>query len=61
MAVIIPFTPKQNAERDPPPQGQTARILLYTGVRYERHGEFLPAKPPVNDPAPQSRGGRRRA
>jgi hypothetical protein len=61
MAVIIPFTPKQDTDRKPTPQGQTAQILLYTGVRYERDHDAQPSKPPVNDPAPQSRRGRRRA
>jgi hypothetical protein len=61
MAVIIPFTPRQQAERTPPLPGHSAQILLYTGVRYERDQEFAPVKPPVQDPTPQTRRGRRRA
>lgn len=51
MGVIIPW-PKQerHAERSPVSNdGERGRILLFLGVRYERHDE--------NAPAPDSAGG----
>ena len=66
MAVIIPFKAQQrpdvSAER---PQG-SATILLYTGVRYERHADIKavstqPIRPLEPSGGGQSRRTRRRA
>lgn len=46
MAIVIPFAPQRRPQQvsacSPPPQ--TAEILFFTGVRYERASE---ARPPA--------------
>jgi hypothetical protein len=63
MSVIIPFKlrPRQHAGQSEP--NGTAQILLYTGVRYERHEEPqpAPATPSGISGNGQSRRTRRRA
>jgi hypothetical protein len=63
MGEIIPLRPRQGAMKDlstartiPVGAGEGAMILLFTGVRYERHEEAKPAK----TPRPAGRGGRRK-
>lgn len=62
MGEIIPLRPRQGARTDlTPPRsvagaGEGAMILLFTGVRYERHADVVPKK----SPRPARRGGRRK-
>lgn len=38
--MVVAFRPRSAmVRRDGPVGGETGRILLFTGVRYERHGE----------------------
>ncbi len=44
MAVVIPFVPRARKNEHPPVSlPETGVILFFTGVRYERHAEPLPA------------------
>lgn len=62
MGEIIPLRPRHGARTDllsprtAANAGEGAMILLFTGVRYERHTEAAPAK----SPRPAGRGGRRK-
>ncbi len=57
MGDVIRFQPRREVKVvRAPAEGEGATILLFTGVRYERHEE--PA--PVNMPRPAGRGGRRK-
>jgi hypothetical protein len=62
MGEIIPLRPRHGATTDldtpriPAGAGEGATILLFTGVRYERHNDPAPAK----TPRPAGRGGRRK-
>jgi hypothetical protein len=63
MGEIIPLRPRQGARtdlsnaRNPIGEGVGASILLFTGVRYERHEDVAPA----NTPRPSGRGASRTA
>lgn len=53
MAVVISFAPPRRSQQDrscPFPR-QTAEILFFTGVRYERMAEAAPPKAPARRPA----------
>jgi len=61
MGELIRFRPRQGAKTEVeaarvPLSGEGATILLFTGVRYERHEDPQPAK----TPRPAGRGGRRK-
>lgn len=61
MGDIIPLRPRHGARTDlaaakAPLSGDGATILLYTGVRYERHEDAGAGKAP----RPAGRGGRRK-
>jgi hypothetical protein len=54
MTRVLPF-PAERVRRDPPEGGTTTGVvLLFTGVRYERHEEIPPR------PAREGRGRKRR-
>lgn len=61
MGELIPLRPRQGARTDlaaahAPMNGASATILLFTGVRYERHEDTAASKAP----RPAGRGGRRK-
>ncbi len=61
MATIIPFTPRQRRQRK---LQETARILLFSGVRYERWTDDKDApmrKPTAAQPKNRNRTSRKRA
>jgi hypothetical protein len=62
MAVIIPFKARQRQDAAERASTGPCAILLFTGVRYERHDDARPADPaPTVSPRGATRRAKRRA
>ncbi|MFM2422907.1 MAG: hypothetical protein RL291_1437 [Pseudomonadota bacterium] len=66
MATILQFPASQMREdratraNEPREPGTTADVLLFTGVRYERHPEPLPTDLPPEPPAGRKKSSRKK-
>ena len=55
MGKLVQFTKRGRTPKVRPEGAETAEVVLFTGVRYERSGNILPDKP-----AGAASGGKRR-